>query len=30
VRERFSTLPGQGKRFATYVIDPATAQPVGV
>jgi phosphoribosyl 1,2-cyclic phosphodiesterase len=30
VRERFSQLPGQGKRFSTYVIDPATAQPVGV
>ena len=30
VRERFRKLPGQGKRFATYVIDPATARPVGV
>ena len=30
VRERFSKLSGQGKKFSTYVIDPATAQPVGV
>ena len=30
VRRRFRDLPGQGKRFSTYVIDPATAQPVGV
>ena len=30
VRERFRKLPGRGKRFATYVIDPATARPVGV
>ena len=28
VRERFSQLPGQGKRFSTYVIDPATANPI--
>ena len=30
VRERFSQLPGQGKRFSTYVIDPATANPICV
>ena len=30
VRKRFSKLSGQGKKFSTYVIDPATAQPVGV
>ena len=30
VRECFSKLTGQGKRFSTYVIDPATAQPLGV
>ena len=30
VRECFSKLTGQGKRFSTFVIDPATAQAVGV
>ena len=30
VRERFGKLPGQGSRFSTYVIDPSTAEPIGV
>ncbi|HAF58098.1 MAG TPA: MBL fold metallo-hydrolase [Opitutae bacterium] len=30
VRERFRQLTGQGTKFSTYVIDPATAQPIGV
>ena len=29
VRERFRQLTGQGTKFSTYVIDPATAQPIG-
>jgi len=30
VKKHFSQLPGQGKRFFTYVIDPETAVPIGV
>ncbi len=30
VRKRFRQLPGQGSRFITYVIDPATAEPLCV
>ena len=30
VRERFSSLAGQGERFSTYVVDPSSSETIRV